>query len=525
MDKKSYLKPILIIVAFTFLAHGLILLNDGLYYDGWIQNSWRDRPLDFYVQYFFAVGKPIYGYLYWGLSQFDHWLFAFKLAAFLGILATAILYYFVILEMDFFGSERSLILALLIMAYPGYEMAAELATVQYTVSYPLFLLGWLIILKNKSSRPRILCAVILLLISFFTNSLLVFHFLFIVLWFLRLSVRTKIKFTDLIVQQVKKTVLLVALPFGYWGLRHFFFPPQGVYVQHYSFHPNFQNMTDGLGVLLSEALLKELKVIFFVPYFFVALIFSTFVLRRWKNISVKDTLGTNKVLFLGMLGLFLGGIPYILVGQRFTVVGWSTKNNLLLSLPFALICFGILQFIFAYVLRKQRGFDFMLIVSLFLFIGAANRNYLMLEQNSIRDKSFIYNLSMNSVAKECSIFVIYDPLNHSGPEEHFNSYFIPLIIQQAFKSLAKTGTLVEYPRTTALLREEVEKLRAGVVPILASPLVPSNGLQASIQILPGTGIKMNSPQLVLKYYYLKFFRQEALAGFISDVTTLNVKRL
>ncbi|MDQ6801191.1 MAG: hypothetical protein M3041_10175 [Acidobacteriota bacterium] len=175
-----------LLLALAFLAHGLLLLNDGIYWDdsylhfALSQHNWPSIAL------LGQRGIPTDPYLYW-IIGYGGRIFAFKLVKFLAITASSLLVYECCIASRRVPPAQALAIAALSLTYPGDETPVILMTSDYYVYYAIFWIAILLALLSEQSergagvRTMMLSAsAILFLLSFNLNSLLTFYFGFLV---------------------------------------------------------------------------------------------------------------------------------------------------------------------------------------------------------------------------------------------------------------------------------------------------------------------------------------------------------
>ncbi len=173
----------------TFAAHGLLLLNDGLYYDDLLTYHWLKEgkwAVQFYS--YNSTYRPIYALLQWMLTYLPLDInFQARVVNFLLIFVSASLVYRIGKDTGLLSSGESMLVAMFSIAYPAFQRYVSIGIIGYVFCYNLFLAGvlWDICALRASSawkyyayRFLSICA---LLFSLMHNSLLVFYFGFLLL--------------------------------------------------------------------------------------------------------------------------------------------------------------------------------------------------------------------------------------------------------------------------------------------------------------------------------------------------------
>ena len=119
------------------LAHGLMLVNDGIYWDDWTVFNVDDRVV---LNTFREQGLPLKAIIHVLLNE---WPIAYHWTTFLAIIASTVVFYLIlgsVPEID--GTER-LILALLFEVFPLNSAKVAMSIAPYMVGLLLFTLGTL----------------------------------------------------------------------------------------------------------------------------------------------------------------------------------------------------------------------------------------------------------------------------------------------------------------------------------------------------------------------------------------------
>ena len=85
----SYLPWIGLILGYGILTHGIILLNDGLYWDGWVVDFWQQNGDKNSMRRFYSeVGMPNLYFEHWILGRFPKRQTAYRVISLVSILAS-----------------------------------------------------------------------------------------------------------------------------------------------------------------------------------------------------------------------------------------------------------------------------------------------------------------------------------------------------------------------------------------------------------------------------------------------------
>ena len=190
MILKSSSKYYYFIAIFTIaiIIHGLLLLNDGVYWDGWlIYTDLIDKEWNSLYLCFVEVGLPLILYLHWFMGYFPNIIFGYKLAAFMSLTFSAILIFMICNELGRISRLESFFIAVLGLSYPAFQVSIELMMLPYLVCYCLFFCGVFLTMTSEKKRglPHSslrLFSLVFFFLSFTIESLLVFYYGFLLIF-------------------------------------------------------------------------------------------------------------------------------------------------------------------------------------------------------------------------------------------------------------------------------------------------------------------------------------------------------
>lgn len=386
-----------LLIALTFIAHGLLLLNDGVYWDDWYLHTalaQRNWPA---IHLLAGRGIPTDPYLYWVIGNGGR-IFAFKLVRFITFAAVAILIYECCIQSRRISRGQALAIAALSLAFPGDETAVVLMTTDYAVYYMSFWIAVLLAFLSEFSTSfvtqRVLFAASLLffLLSFNLNSLLVFHFGFMIAL---LTSRAPFHFR-------KRDGVLACLPFLFWAARLVFFAPQGYFSSYNrlnlapaSLFRQMLRFAYFAGLVQMNDMLRHF---FQVPVLILgASIVSVglyAILRMAQRpFGSPGERGEKRLLFAFFL-IVLATFPYAAVGKAPAIAhGPNTRCELLLAFPVA--CFVV--WTIALLFRTQKAISRTAFLTLVLVLGAFTvqtiRTYIAWQAEWARHRALISSLA------------------------------------------------------------------------------------------------------------------------------------
>jgi hypothetical protein len=86
--------PYAVVIPAAIVAPGLLLLNDGIYWDGWPMYMMpRDGNREDLLRYFVEAGLPMRAYMHYAIGSFPGIVFGYKLVSFLAIAVSSLVIY------------------------------------------------------------------------------------------------------------------------------------------------------------------------------------------------------------------------------------------------------------------------------------------------------------------------------------------------------------------------------------------------------------------------------------------------
>ena len=308
------------IILYTLSWGWSLLRPNTLYWDDWA--IYFDRPADYGLKYASDMGRaPWGGLIEFYLQQVGIW--AVSLATFAIFFATSLLIFIILFQKTYLADIQVRIITIVFLTVPVNHARIAVTIFDYTTSYFLFFLGWLILIRHRSLRSFILSWVILFL-SLKTHSFLFFILLpFLHFYWLNNEKLLKAKKLNSVHLQF---VLIALMPFLYLILRDIFWSPSEAWVGYH--RPSVKGFLMG-------------SVLFALPI--VVLVFYT--LRTKKKMQIDKNLALFSV-GIAIIGLAL--LPYFAGGlykNYFAVIAfradWGSRHQLLMPLGLALSVVGL----------------------------------------------------------------------------------------------------------------------------------------------------------------------------------------
>lgn len=369
MTSISQIKAFLLLSLLIFTCHGLLLLNDGVTWDGWVlYGLFLNHDTDTLVNLFRESGIPATAYLFLTFWWFSNPIFAYKLTAFLCIILSTFSVYCLIRQLRLFTLKECLFIAALFSCYSAYQTYTQISALYYEFYYALFLIGICLlprVLKTGSrtlhtSRVDFLWRVPILAIffvSFQLGALLVFYFPLLTS-LLIIHRHDFLKRPQPLFIFLLRYIDFLMLPFVFWLIREKLWKPYGHYVGYNEprFDPRswYASFHQFFHTSISDQFLSAWR-LFQVHPMQMGILVAAFLgiehtinnwLRELKDEELHRTsfgsklsmIQTTFCIALFCLVLLLCAMfPFIAVGKIAAVTGSDTRFAILVSLPVAIL--------------------------------------------------------------------------------------------------------------------------------------------------------------------------------------------
>jgi hypothetical protein len=512
-DFKAFL-PYLIIAAVTVAAHGLILLNQGIYWDGWMHYTFavEHRWQNLYTDYLLPVGRPMAALTYWFLGSLPLPLIAHRWLTLGLLVGRGCLIYAIGIKTKWLTSFESVALAILTVVYPAFDVAFEFTLFPHVLSYFLFVLGALLSITmaeqpvgSKRAFLRIL-SLLAFALSFTVESFLVFFYWFLGLFFIKITDEEQP-----VSYYLKRLVGLTdyaLLPIVYWVVDWYAFPTSGTFAQFNTIQLIPAQIIQMYEQFLRLAIWQPLGDFHMLLWLFVLALLSI------KKLPWKCQLGKGRrgyfVLVAGIVGLAFAIMPYASVGKP-PIGGWENRHALLIGLPVALMLIGLLRLGIAG--HQHSGVVALSVVAVLAggFSYDLWGSYIEWQARWVKDLSIIANLREldEEEVAQVSVYIIDDHTRLAGGER-YRLYEWAALFREAWGTETHIG-LTSRNDIEGFLRHGPSSEMFLTEEYLSSNFDPS-GCQATLTILYNRPI--GDLELALRYFYFKFLKPADLNDFL-----------
>lgn len=403
----SFARPLFIALIYS-LAHGISLLNRGLFWDDWV--FWQqDRHVVAAAAKAMGSTWPasINDLFYYSLGGIT----ANRLVTFLTLLYSALVLYAILRHIPWLTAGQSMWIATVFGIVPAYESRIALVMVGYPLSLALFMSGLWLLVRFAPRVPvlvRLLCA-FLFFASFRTGSLLVFFAVVPVVLLLvhpperfdlRSTVRTLAGYADQLV-----------LPVAYWVITRIWFAPSGLYAGY--------NTPDGGGVRFVPAFLKGMAIslvgpwgdaatalLFKAPLIVALLAAATAAVVAWRW-PAREKGASWLLLLSGFALVVLAVAPYAAVGKVPSYQGWETRHQLLIPFGIAVIVVAAATLV-SRVVRLRGAAAGLLVLVVLGSVAAHVNSYIRYERDWLKQAALIEGFKASPEVKDAHFVLLED---------------------------------------------------------------------------------------------------------------------
>ena len=505
------------------MAHGALLLNDGIYWDDWLLYEHlrlHDWPaIDALVRE--AGMTPLNSAFLHLFAFLPGGVFSFKLVVFLLIVSMAWLVYLIGLEAGL-GRLSAACIAALQMVFPGFQDWVLLATAASVFDFALFLLATWLILRAERATPvarRVMqvAAVAVFILSFGFNSLLPLY-LGSLLLLLSVALRSA-SLRDLVRKRWLYAAVLIAIPIAYWELSQRLYAPSGLYGGVYSFSTEPSAVLASVEHFVRNGILEQARhslAVLFRPWAWpaIAVLVAILVVARRRIVRVP---ATAPVIAIGgaALGLALIGLailPYALVGKAPAVHGWDSRHDLLIGLPLAVLLVSLVSAVLPAGRRALLGLGLLALVAIG-FTGAGIQDYAAIQARWATDRAVMAELRSTPDAGGFSVYWVHD--GAPGPEDFYRFYEWAAMLGNVYGDQARVGLDDRAYNPGFLERRQFFSDRYNLANL------DPRGCQAHLTIERTKGAA-SSGQTALQYTFYRLFQPDRVEGFISSLVTIQV---
>lgn len=443
----------LAVVSFvTVLAHFILLIADGIYWDDWIYvKAMGDRRMDI-VDVKFAESAVFNApYFYRFLQKMPGPVFGSKLIALAFLLLIALCTYYVARSSKKLTYVESALLAIVGVTFPAYQTTPLLVTLIYLLGLAGWYLGFALLRASQLHAPlriplRLVALLLFFFISFPTNSFLVWNYVgMLTLLAFELDGRRP-RFSDLRGFLVRNLDLAL-LPVAFWVYKERFYPRFGDYEDYNRIHPSpvtlVRHGIEFLSVSVFENLDLALAQVGQRPALVLGItalvVYLWFRKEREPALSPEGSWKSAHIAIFGLLLLGLAIFPYAVVDKGPHLHGKASRHALLIGVPMGILAVAALRRFgrAAGDALRPIGLCFASILVLgFVFCDIDNE--IQWQARWVKDRAIIHTLSKMPEAKRYSVYWVDDPTIAPG-YDHYSTHDWANIFHRAWGGESRIG--------------------------------------------------------------------------------------
>jgi len=524
----------LIIMFVGLITHGLLLLNDGVYWDGWILYSKLVKKGSL-SQWFIEAGRPFDFCFHWALGHFPDYILGYRLIVFLSIMFIGVLIYEICNRSKLVTRGEGLLIALIVLTYPVFNVGIEITIAPYLFFYMLFCLAVFFAFRAKETVGIVHCvwrllSLFIFFVSFSLYSLLIFFFGFILILIVY-ECRLKSFSLRQIILFFPRHIDYLILPFIFWFWNQRVFLLSEFYKQRsdklfqFAWAPMKNCFIGFLKYAVCDQWAESAGKLFLFPlcilliFLFAWWIFNTFKITIFS--WFKSRVSPWHFIIAGIVMFIAGVFPYLVVGAYPKMYSWDTRNALLLGLPVSLILVGLFRLIFFRRGENLGRLGFVIIVTLIAAFSLSNINtYLFRQAAWIKVRSVIYNLSQKRCAKNISFFSVDQRVGIPPDEENY-FYVWASIFAKSWGDESHIGFPGRFsPLVVNTIGNYYIFIERGYN--FNDAALDPKGAQVILVISPGPEAK-DSLTMAMRYFKCRFFRPENMGDYLASVTLLHME--
>jgi hypothetical protein len=510
-----------------------MLLMDGVYHDGYLLYSHlTTESWPVLHEWFSEAGLMFFEEFYRAAGSFPDIIFGYRLMAFLAIALSAVLCYLICYHSRMLSPSESLFVSVIQLTFPAFRTTFSLIVLPYHVGYLLFLAGVYLAVRSFYAHGggklvlRLL-SLVLLFASYTTNSLLVFHFGFILFMIFLVRRMKKLSLVAAAKRYLLRHVDFLVLPFVFWVVKEVVSPRHGWYEGNNRITLSPQEIMLGFIHFIPNAVVLQLnetliKLLEFPVLWLVGVAGAVFAYSRIRPgaaVSFDSSTSSGSLIAFGAVLLLLAMTPYILVRKASDVFGWETRFSLLISIGVGVVIVGLIKALCRGNDGRISRAGVVILASLVLAFGVSRVGGLISWQARwIKDHSVEMHLR-DIPPCPASTYWIDDefPL---APEVTFSPY-ISYDWSSMFESVWGGESRIGFDPGVDL---DAFWAQFSPHPQLARICNVSGydpgGSQATLMIRPGR--RAGDMDMVLWYWWYRYVNPRRLPEFIKDVTDVTL---
>jgi len=396
-----------IITVIYSIAHGLIMFNDGVFWDGWILYNQSPETIFNLID---QRDGQILRYLMNLPWLINHGITIIRIIIFISFYISTILFYYILKFIKEINDFSRVIIVLLFALFPVNPGRLCIAIGMYGLCYCLYFIGFSLLAMNMNKNKYYIR--ILSLLTFFLsfNLTTIFVFYLIPLLFIYyINNDGNFSFRKFMYKIIFKYFDFFLLPFITFFIQLIYFKPSGIWNGLYpiSLKGIILSPINFIGAFSSSFILPLSNSFNEISYLFLSSLIIYFVFKKRRFNSIKYSW---VLLGFGIFAFFISVLPYFVIGRSGFGFGteWQSRDQLLIPLGASFILFFGLRLILSeFTIRESlQKLMFSFLIGAFTISNCFN--YLEFQRDSFKQLSLIANFKNNSIIKNNSSFLFDD---------------------------------------------------------------------------------------------------------------------
>lgn len=438
-------RDIILVFILYSLSHGMILLNQGIYWDDWVLYNVDKKII---IDTFRQAGVPWTGYFHNFMLSLKYSVFSYHLLVFLAYFMAAVFLYNLLKKIDGIGNIPRLFITILFAIFPVNSARIAFIDSPYALCYFAFFFGFFLLDKFLDTSKNIyrISALIMLFFSLFTNSLLMFYtiiFLYIV-YVKRDRIKDIVSFLKLLIKYLD----FLILPFLFWIIKIKFFIPSKLYSGYNNLE--FAGLIKApLLVMLSlyTSFFQVINNISFGVLFLGVILGVSFI--WFFNITSDSSDSSDSIKYdgkhcffisLGIIFFILAVFPYNAIGLVPANTDWNSRHQLLTPLGASFILYFVTMIFMKNfeINNKIQILFFSVFIALFSITNI--NSYIAYQKDWYKQVSIIENFKNNNVIKNNTTFVFDDHcFELNANKRTYRLYEYSGFMKEAFRDETRFG--------------------------------------------------------------------------------------
>jgi hypothetical protein len=527
----SHVIALLLLIVVT---QGPMLLMDGTYFDGRaLLNHLGQKNWPVLQTWFGEAGLMGFYEIYRAVGSFPNIVLAYRLTAFLALGLSALLVYLICYRSRLLSRSESFFVALVQLTFPAFRSNFSLIVLPFLLGYASFLLGAYLAIRSYDARGWIrhasrLMSLVLLFLSYTTNSVLVLHYGFLLFMLLMVRRREQLTVSALVRRYALRFADFAVLPIVYWIVKEVLFPRHGVYENYNQFVFAPKEIALGLMRFFANSVViqtnETLITLLALPVIWLLVMAVTvFALARTRfrdTVTFDSPTPSWGMILFGAVLLLLAMVPYVLVQKTPGVYGFGTRFAIFISLGVGVVVVGTVKAVFGAAGGRITQTGVVVLVTLVLAFSLSRMQTIFHWQARwIKDRSIELHLREMPPCPASTYFIDEEfPLADEVASQSYFSYDWSTLFETAWGDESRVGLALGTDVDEWWARDSAYPQFARIRNL--ADYDPKGG-RARLIIRPGANA--GGPDMVLWYWWFQYLGRRGPEDFLRGVTTVAIE--